>query len=791
MRSLSDLPDEIFDEVLSLALAEPHPGQLCDFARVNRAWHSRTTAQAYSSWVYNGTRHSFKRLWLFVRSMLGSPHLASTVRRVHIGNWGVNPFLLLEQAADYSLSEDDMRLLRQAIDRINLPHIQSDTMISEIRQGDRRPLMALLLASLPNLIAIHAHVPLNDPYLAAVLQQALDWQSHRRDTPGPLGELRDMYVFAEVSVPAEGPVEYLADIPAAPLRLHDIWPVLFLRSMRKLHLYGLETDGIATSIGQQQNHHTSNIDDLLIRTLDESSCQPADIKALIRLPQALRYFSLFVNDQTPHLRRVPSKVSNTDIWEALHEHQREIRFLDIFRAGHQGRSNDRTLGHLNSLHDFTQLREVRCQLLHLTGVGTHDVPDETNQLLKDTLPRSLEALWLYWNGRSILSRPVITKQIQELTTEGSHPLLHSITLEDEGLAQAILEYDDHNGRTGLDPLRLASRVTYEPRGACLELMTAQLDYCCPVPRAGHCVNSWGDMYEARVDGNRRFYNIMQRISPTNDDEDDIPPLPYATQIHVSPFTTHTGNTTWPGYMVFENYTPVPLPPFLRFVIYFTHPDTLPSAANLQGLYKALTGYEDDVKPRLDIYFLPGATEMDCLTHYTDEQGARGSYKAQIARFQDLSAHSRLGLPVSPTPPGRLPGMMLINEEYPMTKERGVLFICTEQTWQAGDQTLHYVKFHSPELPLGSTSTEDGGNGSSGGSRQGTATGAAEQNQGGHRPPLTISAIDRQVKSINRDSPVYDEVEAVDRYIADANYEADDLLERVWKEASYYGWTNWA
>ncbi|KAL3456936.1 hypothetical protein BJX64DRAFT_269767 [Aspergillus heterothallicus] len=63
-------------------------------------------------------------------------------------------------------------------------------------------------------------------------------------------------------------------------------------------------------------------------------------------------------------------------------------------------------------------------------------------------------------------------------------------------------------------------------------------------------------------------------------------------------------------MVFENYLPILLPPLQSFAIYFTHPDTLSSTAKLQGLYRTLTCYEDDVNPRLDIYFLPGATRNE-------------------------------------------------------------------------------------------------------------------------------------------------------------------------------------
>jgi hypothetical protein len=43
-----------------------------------------------------------------------------------------------------------------------------------ILQNDRRPLMALLLTVLPNVISLHAYIPDKDPYLAEVLRLSLD-----------------------------------------------------------------------------------------------------------------------------------------------------------------------------------------------------------------------------------------------------------------------------------------------------------------------------------------------------------------------------------------------------------------------------------------------------------------------------------------------------------------------------------------------------------------------------------------------------------------------------------------
>jgi hypothetical protein len=94
--------------------------------------------------------------------------------------------------------------------------------------------------------------------------------------------------------------------------------------MRKLHLYDLETEGIATFVKKNSNHQTCYIQDLLLRTINKANCRPADIKALIRLPRALLKFSLSINDREPPIRKIPFKMLNPEIWGAFHEHQKDI-----------------------------------------------------------------------------------------------------------------------------------------------------------------------------------------------------------------------------------------------------------------------------------------------------------------------------------------------------------------------------------------------------------------------------------------------------------------------------------
>ncbi|KAL4870034.1 hypothetical protein BDV12DRAFT_195835 [Aspergillus spectabilis] len=298
----------------------------------------------------------------------------------------MNPYTLLNRKLHYSLDDDDINLVRRAIGQAELTLTEPD-IIHDIHQGDRRPLMTLLLASLPNLTGIRAHVPLGDYYLATVLQQAIDHQE--REVPGPLNQLRELAVFAEVPIATEAPLEDSLEIPQVPLRLDDLWPVLFFK--------------VPMNATSNRNHGASYINNLLLTTLRMSRCEPADVQARITLPESLSSFSIYLDDQLNHFhimdgqgyfflgRRFPFKISNPDIWDVLQKHQENIQYLDIFRT--RNRVNP-DLGHLKSLQSFSQLRDLRIQLPVLTGVDRFSIPDHTKPRLKDTLPEFVKGFLL-------------------------------------------------------------------------------------------------------------------------------------------------------------------------------------------------------------------------------------------------------------------------------------------------------------------------------------------------------------------------------------------------------------
>jgi hypothetical protein len=154
--------------------------------------------------------------------------------------------------------------------------------------------MALLLASLPRLTVIRAHIPFSDKYLASILRQCLENQDCANS--GYLTQLRELYVFADVPVPGTHFKTDDRGNPSAALRLEDSWPVLFLKSLRKLSLYALDTEGLAALIKRNRRHRTCYVNSLTLTTHVDLHCKTGDIKAMLILPDMLSSLSLSMYD---------------------------------------------------------------------------------------------------------------------------------------------------------------------------------------------------------------------------------------------------------------------------------------------------------------------------------------------------------------------------------------------------------------------------------------------------------------------------------------------------------------
>jgi hypothetical protein len=167
--------------------------------------------------------------------------------------------------------------------------------------------------------------------------------------------------------------------------------------------------------------------------------------------------------------------------------------------------------------------------------------------------------------------------------------------------------------------------------------------------------------------------------------------------HLILFTDHSGR---PARVVFHGLEIQPLlPQLFMLAIYFTHADATPDNVDMKGLLDAVR-FNKNYPPnfRLELFFLPGATEDDCIAHYRGEKAARGTYDAQIDALDNPATTTTFTTMDSPptagTIPegGSLPGMVpsYAGGEYVCFDE--LLFICPEKNWSDGDQAMWRIRF---------------------------------------------------------------------------------------------------
>jgi hypothetical protein len=128
----------------------------------------------------------------------------------------------------------ELGLISKAIGHAGVEHLEHE-IIAKLSSPsadtrDHRPSMALLLAFLPNVSTLCAHVPESDPYLQAVLLAA----SNNRST---LKSLKELYLLVEVPIfENRSRVTYVYQ-PA--LGLSNVWPALYLSGLRSVYLQTL------------------------------------------------------------------------------------------------------------------------------------------------------------------------------------------------------------------------------------------------------------------------------------------------------------------------------------------------------------------------------------------------------------------------------------------------------------------------------------------------------------------------------------------------------------------------
>lgn len=425
----SNLPIEIFNQVLDCETnRETRLRTLCCFSLVSRRWYTALSTHIYSRWLYDGEIHSISSLWKFLRSVLCNKGIAHEVRELNIRNW---TFGLVHTHGCLALSESDLDLIRKAVHASELTHIEI-SILEALRKADPRPLMALLLANLPNLTTLYAHLPERDIFFAEVLRKAV--ATRQDESKGhPLCSLCEAHFSSAWNYRAERPDDEDDDLDDAintyHLRLDQLWPIFQLSSIKKLSVFDFDTQGAAERLANSSK--TSNITDLTLVHHEYCQLKPLDTFALLALPRVLTSLSIYLEDSRDleHSLGVYNQLSNADLWNGIRQHEDSLERLDIYRdctinqpPYHSGENS-----YFGSMCGFKALKYLSIQPEVLLGGCCGDDLAPFN--LKDTLPPQLESITLY-GEEGLVDMEDLGAQLQDVIASTNFRSLGCIALED-------------------------------------------------------------------------------------------------------------------------------------------------------------------------------------------------------------------------------------------------------------------------------------------------------------------------------------------------------------------------
>lgn len=161
--------------------------------------------------------------------------------------------------------------------------------------------------------------------------------------------------------------------------------------------------------------------------------------------------------------------------------------------------------------------------------------------------------------------------------------------------------------------------------------------------------------------------------------------PRIRKTYVNSFQDHAGK---PALTVFKSSSPLPF--LYSFSIYFTHPDASPGNCHTAELCQTITQgplYGSNVVEfRLDLYFIPGGSQEDCMTHYyRAEKSARGSFWTQV----DAVGRDERPSDSNTKMPGLVPSYVHDKAIY---RYHSLIYICDEADRLGGDQIMKCVEF---------------------------------------------------------------------------------------------------
>lgn len=481
----AELPVELYIPILDLSL-QSDTQHLCGLALLNRKWYIAMRDRIYREWAYNGARHSFITLWKFVRTVRSNAHIAALVRTLNIGNWGFYPRANQPQS-QLQLLPDEIKSIRNAIHDVGLNNLEK-SIFKSLSRRDRRPLIVILLASVPNLSTLYAHVPPSDPILGNFMKKIFEFQISDKPLRS-LSKLKALYLFHEIPAPeAETFPDEDDEDAGSYLKLDYLWPAFYLPTLRTLSLFGLNSDKAAEYLGYHAA--VSHVEDLYLIGDSSSVFTSLDTKALLTQTEGLKSLLLYLRESIHG-----PEVSNSDIWDYLQKHKDSLQTIDIYRdAMVPGGKN----GCFGPFRELSSLICLGVQAETLLGRGALF-------RLQEALPPTIQFLTLYGSrGMGYVAVPDLPEQIQELL-EGQFPSLRSITLELEAVT-----YDDG---ILMEPYQQLKEVC-AGKGIILRLENGD-----QLPKGGSGREFWSKTFYMREDGVQRLEAVLDMPEMLRDSEE--------------------------------------------------------------------------------------------------------------------------------------------------------------------------------------------------------------------------------------------------------------------------------
>ncbi|KAJ9399917.1 hypothetical protein DTO282F9_3265 [Paecilomyces variotii] len=328
------LPLEIPSKDLDAAVrrlpdARSEERQLSDLCRVGKQWRDLVQPTLYETFTYRRERQSLRNLWLYLRTILSRPELASCVKHLEIRAWGcwVIPSDVEKPENQLTLSQAERVVLKAAIGDAGFNEKDEFNMFWAIeKNADRTPLMAILLTRLPNVESIQAHVPAWCYYLSEIFKKAIEKEEEGTTNRSP--RYRAFQKLSRAEFFCEG---YHCNDTGHPweryydLNLDYLWPVFYLPQLKVLGLYDLNPRG-AAAIFDKNARQISPVVDLTIVLDHPLSEENDDLWTLLDLPETLDTLRLSVMKT---LETDPVTTLKRKLWPSLDRFKDQLFHLDL------------------------------------------------------------------------------------------------------------------------------------------------------------------------------------------------------------------------------------------------------------------------------------------------------------------------------------------------------------------------------------------------------------------------------------------------------------------------------